>query len=77
MLTIFGHSENSHIVFLWANYIGYKRRTLGAMDMGTKCGAIGNTHFPKKNKKNSNSPIVAKSMTLSFIMIYDPFKNYS
>ncbi len=47
------------------------------MDMGTKCGAIGNTHFPKKNKKNSNSPIVAKSMTLSFIMIYDPLKNYS
>jgi len=51
MLTIFGHSENSHIVFLWANYIGYKRRTLGAMDMGTKCGAIGNTHFQKKKKK--------------------------
>jgi hypothetical protein len=50
MLTIFGHSENSHIVFLWANYIGYKRRTLGAMDMGTKCGAIGNTHFQKKKK---------------------------
>jgi len=45
------------------------------MDMGTKCGAIGNTHF--KKKQNSNRPIVAKSMTLSFIMIYDPFKNYS
>jgi hypothetical protein len=57
-----------------ANYIGYKRRTLGN-GYGTKCGAIGNTHF--KKIKNPIAFIVAKSMTLSFIMIYDPFKNYS
>jgi hypothetical protein len=53
-----GTPKIGHIVFLWAHYIGYKRRRLWAMDMGQSVVLL-RTEISKKNK-NSNCPIVAK-----------------
>jgi len=51
MLSIFGHSKNRHIVFLWANYIGYKRRTLGQWIWG-QSGVLLGTPISKNKNKN-------------------------